>query len=350
MGRSGAWPLVAMVLVVAACTSQPPAEVVFKGTTITPEPVVAAPPEPEPEAELEPQAVPSDAPSDAVIAIPASGEVTVVAGDSLYAIARRYNLSIRGLIDTNGLDPPYILRIGQRLVLPRERVHVVVDGDTLYGISRQYRVDVSVLARTNGLGEPYGLTTGQRLRVPTAVARTEPATILPEVTLSDTPTVDGIPPVPPAKPTILTASATPTVSASGALPPPPPRSANTFLWPVEGDVIAGFGPKAGGLHNDGINIVAARGTAVRAAENGVVAYIGNELRGYGNLVLIRHADGWVSAYAHNEVVLVSRGDVVRRGDTIGRVGSTGDVATPQTHFELRKGVETVDPMKYLAWN
>ena len=83
MGRSGAWPLVAMVLVVAACTSQPPAEVVFKGTTITPEPVVAAPPEPEPEAELEPQAVPSDAPSDAVIAIPASGEVTVVAGDSL---------------------------------------------------------------------------------------------------------------------------------------------------------------------------------------------------------------------------------------------------------------------------
>jgi murein DD-endopeptidase MepM/ murein hydrolase activator NlpD len=323
-----------MTLLAAACTSQPPVQVVFKGGAATEQAVVPEPPPP----------------PDEVAAAPASGEVIVAAGESVYAIARRYNLSIRGLIDTNGLKPPYILRVGQRLILPRELVHTVAGGDTLYSISRHFRIDISILARTNGLREPYSLTTGQRLRIPTAVARTEPKTVLPEVIKADPPPADGLPPVPPAKPTILTASAAPTASASGALPPPPPRSANTFLWPVEGDVIAGFGPKESGRHNDGINIVAPRGTAVRAAENGVVAYIGNELRGYGNLVLIRHADGWVSAYAHNEVVLVRRGDVVRRGDTIGRVGSTGDVSTPQTHFELRKGVETVDPMKYLAWN
>ncbi len=334
MGQWGAWPVMAMVLFAAACTSQPPAQVVYKGqTTQAAEPVVAEPPPP----------------TEEIVVVPAEGEIIVKAGDSLYAIARRYNLSIRGLIDTNGLEPPYVLQVNQHLILPRERVHMVVDGDTLYSISRHYRVDVSVLARINDLGEPYNLTTGQRLGIPTAVAPTEPKTVLPEVTVPTTATGD-YPPVPPKKPTILTASATSTAPASGALPSPPPRSANTFLWPVEGDVIAGFGPKGGGLHNDGINIVAARGTAVRAAENGVIAYIGNELRGYGNLVLIRHADNWVSAYAHNEVVLVSRGDTVRRGDTIGRVGSTGDVATPQSHFELRRGVETFDPMEYLAWN
>jgi murein DD-endopeptidase MepM/ murein hydrolase activator NlpD len=119
------------------------------------------------------------------------------------------------------------------------------------------------------------------------------------------------------------------------------------LWPVNGHVISHFGPKAGGLHNDGINIAAARGTRVRAAENGVVAYAGNELRGFGNLLLIRHGDGWVSAYAHNDRLLVGRGDSVRRGQAIALVGMTGNVATPQLHFELRRGANPVDPLDYL---
>ncbi|MCH7931873.1 MAG: M23 family metallopeptidase, partial [Proteobacteria bacterium] len=114
--------------------------------------------------------------------------------------------------------------------------------------------------------------------------------------------------------------------------------------------VSRFGPKAGGLHNDGINIVAPRGSDVRAAENGVVAYTGNELRGYGNLVLIRHTDGWMSAYAHNETLLVSRGETVRRGQVIARVGSTGNVATAQSHFELRHGARSVNPLKHLAKN
>ena len=114
-----------------------------------------------------------------------------------------------------------------------------------------------------------------------------------------------------------------------------------------GRVISSFGAKSKGLRNDGINIAAPRGTPVRAAENGVVVYAGNELRGFGNLVLIKHSGGWVSAYAHNEDLAVRRGDKVRKGQRIARVGSSGGVTTPQLHFELRKGKRARDPRKYL---
>ena len=130
-------------------------------------------------------------------------------------------------------------------------------------------------------------------------------------------------------------------------PEPAPRAGATFLWPANGKIISRFGSKPGGLHNDGINIEAPVGTSVVAAENGVVAYAGNELRGFGNLLLIRHADGWITAYAHNDKLLVKRGDSVKRGQVIARVGSTGNVSSPQLHFEIRKGTEPVDPLKYL---
>ena len=117
---------------------------------------------------------------------------------------------------------------------------------------------------------------------------------------------------------------------------------------MNGKIISSFGAKKGGLHNDGINIAAARGAPVRAAENGIVAYAGNELRGFGNLLLIKHADGWTSAYAHNDRLLVRRGDQVRRGQIIARVGSTGSVTSPQLHFELREGSEAIDPLRLLA--
>jgi len=130
--------------------------------------------------------------------------------------------------------------------------------------------------------------------------------------------------------------------------PPPPRASSTFLWPVKGEVLAEFGPLANkGQHNDGINIAAPKGTPVRAAENGTVAYVGNELRGFGNLLLIKHADGWITAYAHNDHLMVKRGERVRRGQTIATVGSSGSVTVPQLHFEIRHGTEAVNPMDYL---
>jgi murein DD-endopeptidase MepM/ murein hydrolase activator NlpD len=134
-----------------------------------------------------------------------------------------------------------------------------------------------------------------------------------------------------------------------AEPPAPARApAGTFLWPVHGHVVEGFGTGPDGTHNDGINIAAARGAAVEATDGGVVAYAGNELRGYGNLVLIKHASGWISAYAHCDVVLVKTGQKVVRGQVIARVGSTGNVSEPQLHFELRRGKKPVDPRGYLT--
>ena len=112
-------------------------------------------------------------------------------------------------------------------------------------------------------------------------------------------------------------------------------------------MLSSFGAKAKGLYNDGINISASRGTPVLAAENGVVAYAGNELRGFGNLLLIKHSGGWVTAYAHNETLLVRRGQKVKKGQVIAKVGSTGAVSSPQLHFELRKGKRAINPEKYL---
>jgi murein DD-endopeptidase MepM/ murein hydrolase activator NlpD len=120
-----------------------------------------------------------------------------------------------------------------------------------------------------------------------------------------------------------------------------------FYWPVRGRILSVFGAAAGGTHNDGINIAAPAGTVVNAAENGTVAYAGNELRGFGNLLLVKHADGWVTAYAHNEVLLVKVGDKIRRGQPIARVGASGGVAEPQLHFELRRGTKAVDPLDHL---
>jgi murein DD-endopeptidase MepM/ murein hydrolase activator NlpD len=120
------------------------------------------------------------------------------------------------------------------------------------------------------------------------------------------------------------------------------------MWPVRGHILENYGNARDGTHNDGINIAAPRGAAVQATDSGVVAYAGNELRGYGNLILIKHSNGWISAYAHCDLILVKKGEKVARGQTIARVGSTGSVAQPQLHFELRRGDKPVNPREYLA--
>lgn len=130
--------------------------------------------------------------------------------------------------------------------------------------------------------------------------------------------------------------------------PPPPRAGKTFQWPVRGRVIATFGPQARGIHNDGMNIAAPRGTPIRAAENGEVAYDGDGIKALGNLLLIRHADGFVTAYAHAENLLVKKGDIVRRGQVIARVGDSGGVSEPQLHFEIRQGAQAIDPQPLMG--
>ncbi|HXZ45508.1 MAG TPA: M23 family metallopeptidase, partial [Pseudolabrys sp.] len=131
-----------------------------------------------------------------------------------------------------------------------------------------------------------------------------------------------------------------TAEPSGAMP--------SFRWPVRGRVITGFGSKPNGTQNDGINLAVPEGTPIKAADDGVVAYAGNELKGYGNLVLIRHANGYVSAYAHASEITVKRGDTIKRGQVIAHAGQTGNVTSPQLHFEIRKGSTPVDPTQYLG--
>ncbi len=289
------------------------------------------------------------------------GMVIVKRGDSLYSLSRRHKVSLRGLIVANNVRPPYRLRPGQRLVLPAPREHVVRAGDTLYDISRAYGVDVSSLARINRIVPPYRILPGQTLRLPDTTSRVFTAArpalrkSPPQTSRKSPPQASRRPPPQAAsRPAPPEAGPKPGVKPKNQtkrivrVPPPPRKKGGGFSWPVRGKVLSSFGPKGGGLHNDGINIAAPKGAAVKAAENGVVAYAGNEIRGYGNLLLIRHSGGWITAYAHAEKLLVQRGDKVNKGQVIARVGHTGNVVSPQLHFEIRKGKQAVNPIQHLA--
>jgi len=318
-----------------------------------------------------------------------SRTVKVDQGDTLYTISRRYNVPTRAIIARNGLRSPFELRVGQQLILDPALSYKIEAGDTLSKIARQYGVEMRLIAAANDLTAPYTIYPGQMLWIPDpfSVAAAPVQADLPPVNVSvpsgsaprSTPIARESLAPPPGEPQPMTAplsqpqpqglprevSPEPVLSnpppptplepmQTASLPPepapltkPPPRVATRFIWPLKGKILSGFGPAAKGLHNDGINIAAAPGTQVKAADNGVVAYAGNELKGFGNLLLIKHADGWITAYAHNDKLLVKRGDQVLQGQVISTVGRTGNVDQPQLHFEIRQGTQSVDPMKHL---
>jgi murein DD-endopeptidase MepM/ murein hydrolase activator NlpD len=278
----------------------------------------------------------------------------VQAGDTLHGIARRHGVSIGALIEVNGLGDGATLKPGQRLLLPvggtpraapPERAstppagwegrHTLQVGESLYAVARQYRVELAELQRVNGIADPTKVRAGTLLSVPrgSEAAAQSPA-----------PVAEAGPRAPPLQAPIadqpeVVKAATPGNRADEA--------GEKFRWPARGRVIAPFGTRPDGTHNDGINIAVPLGTEIHAAESGRVAYAGNELKGYGNLVLIRHDGGWVSAYAHAEQILVKRDEVVRRGQVIAQAGKTGSVDQPQLHFELRHGAKPVDPLPHL---
>ena len=256
-------------------------------------------------------------------------------------------------------------------------------GQTLSGISHTYHVPMTLIAEANHLAPPYRIEAGRTLVIPqpdqSSLAAAAPAmppqsaetaavpaavplerTALPPAApppaTAATPSAPAAPAPSPvaegphleAKTTAPAPAAAPEPLAASSVPPSAAAEGGTFLWPLHGRVLPGYGSGRDGTHNDGINIAAPRGTAVEAADGGVVAYAGNELRGYGNLILVKHPNGWISAYAHCDVMLVKRGEKVARGQVIARVGSTGSVAEPQLHFELRRGNHAVDPRAYLA--
>lgn len=264
----------------------------------------------------------------------------------------------------------------------------VAAGDTLYSLSRKYSVPVNDLAVMNNISAPFALSVGQKLKVPdlaSAPVRTAVAAPAAKHTPAATSAQSkyGTPPATPkasvvpkvATPAVATTKAVASTAPKGGannatqnaaktqpvkhaqqkissdpnkkLPSIAARSSSKFSWPVRGKILSHYGAKSGGLFNDGINIGASRGTAVKAAENGVVAYAGNEVKGMGNLVIIQHSGGWMTVYAHMDSMSVRRGARVSVGQKIGTVGATGKVDQPQLHFEIRKGTKAYNPSSYL---
>ena len=231
-------------------------------------------------------------------------------------------MSERALIERNNLDPTR-LRIGQTLYLPKGGKAPAAPRAVAANQSKPASAPDVHVVKTTAISPP-----GQGTK-PAPKTQAAPA---PALASSDE----------------VIGGQNPQVASTQQLPAPEPMSGNSFRWPVQGRIISEFGTKPDGGHNDGINVAVPIGTSVKAAENGVVAYAGDELKGYGNLVLIRHSNNWVSAYAHNDEILVKRGDQVRRGQVIAKAGRTGQVNQPQLHFELRKGSRPVDPTKYMT--
>lgn len=269
--------------------------------------------------------------------------IIVKKGDTLYSIARRYNVPIRDLIESNHLTPPYTLNIGKLLYIPAARYHIVQKGDTLYNISKRYGVNINSLSKTNNLHPPYALNVGQRLLLPGKVVDTS------SIATNSKDTTSWLPwkKTTTTQQKYSTKKTTSSRSYSRASSKPVKPRKTKFMWPVKGNIISKFGTIGKGRTNDGINIKAPLGTAVKAADAGTVAYAGNELKGFGNLILIKHNDGWVTAYAHNDKLVVKKGDKVKKGEKIATVGSTGGVNTPQLHFEVRSGKKAVNPQNYL---
>jgi murein DD-endopeptidase MepM/ murein hydrolase activator NlpD len=285
----------------------------------------------------------------------------VRSGDTLWTISQRYNIVMRDIVLENNLAPPFKLQPGQRLLLPAPREYRVRVGDSVSSVARLFDVSASEVVRINDLEAPYTLSQGQVLRLPSPVTpQPKPAAIASRPASVPKPAVKDVQPAQ-EKPVIVADAGVPTpdkkpaVSSNPVKKKPkgkikvqtPKRASSKFLKPVEGKVVSSYGGKKDGSYNDGINIKAPRGTPVKAADNGVVVYAGNGLKGSGNLILVRHDNRWMTAYGHLDTIKVANGDVISRGSKIGTVGSTGAVRDPQLHFEVRRGTKALNPKPYL---
>lgn len=255
--------------------------------------------------------------------------ITVQRGDTLYGLAAKHNIPASKIAKENNLKSPFMLQPGQKLKLPYTgpRYHTVKSGENLYNISKKYDINLNSLVAANDIKEPYVIKSGQKLKLPTSVSSYS---------------IEKVAKMEAKKQSIEKKKLRKNTRIAS-----PASKNNSFAWPVKGSVISKFGPKKGGLHNDGINIAASEGQPFKATEDGVVAYVGNELRGYGNLIIVKHSSNWISAYAHCKDVVVERGEKIKKGSVLGHVGQSGNVKRSQLYFSLRKGRTSVNPEKYI---
>lgn len=291
--------------------------------------------------------------------------VLVKRGDTIYSIAKQNNVPLKDIILRNNLKAPYTLSIGEKVYIPNTAFHIVKAQDTAYSISRKYNVNLNSLVKLNKLIEPYTLTIGQKILLPATnidvvekqikyivkdkdTAKTvqpsekEEIKEVAKVRVAQKQKIEEKP-----KQIQTETEIEKQEKIKNIIVKPEPLTSKRFLWPLNGKVISTYGIKNNGKRNDGINISAKLGSPIVAAENGIVAYAGNELKGLGNLIIIKHDKDYMTIYAHNETILVRTGDNVKRGDNIATVGKTGRVTTPQLHFEIRNKTKSVDPSDVL---
>ena len=313
-------------------------------------------------------------------------QITVERGQSLGKIAVKYHVPKQAIIAANHLEAPdYKVKIGSKLTIPGGAAplqQAMAPPSSAGPSPNVIPLDDAPAPHASAASPPAPHPAGP----PHAAPMPPPHAAAPPPSSDPPPSVAALPaptpapqpapppqprpapvaapmpqPAPAAQPTPVSIGPNKTIAfpprepsaaeqarAEPAAPPPPIQSTGSrFPWPVQGHVLASYGVAADGTHNDGINIAASRGTPIKSVESGIVAYVGNELRGYGNLVLVKHTNGWISAYAHCDDVLVRKGDPVYKGQTIAKVGATGGVSEPQLHFELRQGKRPVDPRGFL---
>ena len=257
-------------------------------------------------------------------------------GDNLYSISRKLNLSISSLIKLNKIAPPYKIFPKQNLILPKKSFHKVKKGETLYSISRRYKTDVYSISKLNNLKNINSINEGQALKIYGDLKNETKNNYRSNVNKAKIKKTDS------KKKSLKSVEKT-TLNFKQTV-----SKNSKFIWPVKGKLISKYGKSSDGFFNDGININSKLNQKVGASNDGVVIYSGNEIPGYGNLVLIKHSQNWITAYAHLGEVSIEKGDKVKKGQIIGLVGKTGNVRKPQLHFEIRKGKDAVNPLNYLS--
>ncbi len=289
-------------------------------------------------------------------------------GDTLRGVGNRSGAGAEAIAAANGLAAPFPLRVGQHLAIPAGRYHEVRAGETGIAIARAYGVSWSQIVADNALTEPFGLRVGQRLRLPPGVnPAPRPAT---GASTAATASPAATPPTLEQQAQaftldiddIMTGARPATASGRATSPAATARVASTgpagatgaaaagnlrFSWPLQGSIIQRFGPAGNGRVNDGIDIATGLGVPVRASADGLVVYAGSEVGLFGGLVLIDHGNGFVSAYGHLNQVAVASGSRVARGAIIATAGESGQVQSPQLHFEIRQNRRPVDPLRFL---
>lgn len=275
----------------------------------------------------------------------APSDYVVKLGDTLYAIGQHVGVGTEAMARANDLSPPFVLYPGQRLRVPAGLYHRISSGETGIAIARAYGVRWSQIVSLNQLTAPFTLRIGQGLRLPDGTPPLPIASQIARHAAEFTLDIDDL--ITGNQPAQVTKTVADKPRQVGVPPAASENFTGRFQWPLAGEVIADFGPLAQGKINDGINIAARPSAEVSAAGDGVVVYAGKEISVYGGLILINHGNGWISAYGHAAALNVTRGQRVKVGETIALAGESGQVQSPQLHFQIRKDRIPVNPIQYL---